>query len=86
VPESDEIRALRSRVIDIADDVVQLRRSAPDAARELDRIRTELVRLEAALRPFVGLAAQWDYGSARQPDVEHEIVSAAETLRRNFGT
>jgi hypothetical protein len=74
VPESDEIRALRSRVIDIADDVIQLRRSAPEAARELDRIRTELVRLEAALRPFVGLAAQWDYDSALRPAVEHESV------------
>jgi hypothetical protein len=84
--ESDEIRALWSRVIDIANDVIQLRCSAPEAARELDRVRTNLVRLEDALRPFVGLAAEWDYNPGRRPDVEREILSAGETLRRNVGT
>ncbi len=86
MPESDEIRALRSRVTDIANDVIQLRRSAPEAALELDRLRASLVLLETALRPFVGLAAEWDYDPARRPEVEREILSAAETLRRNFGT
>jgi hypothetical protein len=86
MPESDEIRALWSRVIDIANDVIQLRCSAPEAARELDRVRTNLVRVEGALRPFVGLAAEWDYNLGRRPEIEHEILSAAETLRRNFGT
>jgi hypothetical protein len=86
MPESDEIRTLWSRVIDIANDVIQQRCSAPEAARELDRVRTNLVELEDALRPFVGLAAEWDYNAGRRPEVEREILSAAETLRRNFGT
>lgn len=82
----DEIDALRSRVIEIANDIVQLRRAPPDAARELDRIRTELVRLEGALDPFVGLAADWDYYVDRRPEVEQHILSAAESLRRSLGT
>ena len=86
MPESDEMRVLWSRVIDIANDVIQLRSSAPEAALELDRLRANLVRLEYALRPFVGLAAEWDYNPGRRPEVEREILSAAETLRRNFGT
>jgi hypothetical protein len=82
----DEIDAIRSRIIEIVNDVVQLRRAPPDAAHELDRIRTELVRLEAALDPFVGLAADWDYHPDRRPEVEQHILRAAETLRRNFDT
>jgi hypothetical protein len=85
MPESAEMRALRSRVIDIANDIVQTRCSAPEAALELDRLRASLVLLESALRPFVGLAAEWDYNPDRRPEVEREILSAAETLRRNFG-
>ena len=83
--ENDEIRAIRLRVIEIANDVVQERRPPQDAARELDRIRTDLVRLEGALDPFVGLAAGWDYYVDRRPDYEREILIAAETLRRRFG-
>lgn len=82
----DELAALRSRIIDIVNDIVQLRRAPPDAARELDRIRTELVRLEGALDPFVGLAADWDYYVDRRSEVEQHILRAAETLRRNFDT
>ena len=82
----DEIDALRSRVIEIVNDIVQLRRAPPDAARELDRIRTALVRLEGALDPFVGLAAEWDYDPDRRDQIERRILSAAETLRRDFGT
>ena len=84
--ERDEIRALGSRVIDTIDDVVQLRRAPHGAARELDELRTELVMLEEALRPFVGLAAEWDYDPDRRHELEQEILRAAETLRRNFGT
>jgi hypothetical protein len=86
MPESDEIRALWSRVINLANDAIQLRCSAPEAARELDRVRTDLVRLEVALRPFVGRAAEWDYDVDRRPQVEREILSAADTLRRNSET
>jgi hypothetical protein len=84
VAGSDEIHALWSRVIGIADDVIQQRRAAQDAARELDRLRVGLVRLEEALRPFVGLAAQWDYDVDRREEREREILRAAETVRRNF--
>jgi hypothetical protein len=84
VPDGDEIRALWSLVIDAANDVIQQRRLAPDAARELDRLYLDLVRLKGALRPFVGLAAAWDYDPARRPEVEREILVAAETLRRHF--
>lgn len=82
----DEIDALRSRIIEIANDIVQLRRAPADAALELDRIRTELVRLEGALDPFVALAAEWDYNPDRRDELERIILSAAETLRRNFDT
>jgi hypothetical protein len=85
VTGSDETHALWSRVIGIADDVIQQRRPAQDAARELDQLRVELVRLEDALRPFVGLAAQWDYDVDRRQEREQEILRAAETVRRNFG-
>ena len=83
--DSGEIRALWSRVIDTANDIVQQRRAPYDAARELDLLRVELVRLEEALRPFVGLGAQWDYDADRRQECEHEILAAAETLRRSFG-
>ncbi len=71
-------------MIGIANDVIQQRRAAQDAARELDQLRVELVRLEEALRPFVGLAAQWDYDVDRREEREREILRAAETVRRNF--
>jgi len=85
VTENDEIRAIRLRVIEIANDVVQERHSPQDAARELDRIRSDLVRHGEALDPFVGLAAAWDYDVDRRPEYEREILIAAETLRRRFG-
>lgn len=56
------------------------------AARELERLRTELVTLGAALDPFVGLAAEWDYDPERRDELERQILNAAETLRRNFDT
>ena len=82
----DEIRALRSRVIDTVNDIVQQRRPPSDAARELDELRAELVLLEEALGPFVGLAAEWDYDPDRRHAIEHDILNAAESLRRNLGT
>ena len=82
---SDEIRAVWSRVIDTANDILQQRREPHDGARELDQLYVELVRLEEALRPFVGLAAEWDYYADRREECERQILSAAETLRRNFG-
>lgn len=81
-----EIDGLRSRIIDTVDDIVQLRRPPPAAARELERLRTELVTLGAALDPFVGLAAEWDYDPDRRDELERQILNAAETLRRNFDT
>jgi hypothetical protein len=85
VADNDEIRALWSRVMDAVHDIIQQRRPAPEAARELDGLYVDLVRLEDALRPFVGLAARWDYDAARRPECEHEILVAAEALRRNSG-
>ena len=72
-------------MIEIANDVVQERRPPQVAARELDRIRTDLVRLGEALDPFVGLAATWDYDPDRRPEYEREVLIPAETLRRRFG-
>ncbi len=82
--ESEEIEALTSRVIEAIHDLINEKRPAPEVAHDLDRLRTHLVRLEIALRPFVGIAAEWDYNPARRPEIEREIVLAAESLRRNL--
>lgn len=82
--ENDEVRALWSKVLDAAEDIVQERRPAPETAHDLERLYVDLVRLRDAVEPFVGLAAQWDYDVDRREECEHEILVAAETLRRTF--
>ncbi len=82
--DTDEVRAVWSRVLDAAQDISQQRRPAPETAHELERLYVEIVRLQGALEPFVGLAAQWDYDIDRRPECEQEILVAAETLRRKF--
>lgn len=82
--ENDEVRALWSQVLGAAEDIIQQRRPGPDTAHELERLYVELVRLQGALEPFVGLAAQWDIDTDRRSEREHEILVAAETLRRKF--
>ena len=82
---SDETRELWSHVIETVNDIIQQRREPAEAARELDALRAELVLLGEALLPFVGLAAQWDYDVDHRYEHAHEIVRAAETLRRGFG-
>lgn len=82
--DTDEVRAVWSRVLDAAEDIIQRRRPAHETAHELERLYVEIVRLQGALEPLVGLAAQWDYDVARRPEREQEILSAAETLRRKF--
>jgi hypothetical protein len=84
VSTSDEIQALRSRVIETVYDIVNERRPVAEAAHELDRLRVDLVRLEVALRPFVGIAAEWDCNPERRSEIEDGIISAAESLRRNL--
>jgi hypothetical protein len=82
--EGDEIDAIWARALHTANEIIQRRRNPVDAARELDQLRVELVRLEAALERFVGLAATWDYDPVRRDEIEHDILIAAETFRRNF--
>jgi hypothetical protein len=86
VPEGDQIQALRSRVIETVCELLNERRPAPEAARELDRLRTELVRLEVAIEPLVGLAPEWEYYPDRRPDIERKILSAADSVRRKVET
>ena len=81
---SDATAAIVVRVIDTASDVIQGRRAPQDGARDLERIRTDVVRLEAALRPFIGLAAEWDLYTDRRPEIERDMLVAAETLRRSL--
>ena len=71
-----------AQALDIANDVIQRRRDPAEAARDLDRLRTELVKFGAALDGFVGLWAAWDYDTARRDEIEREILIAAETFRR----
>jgi hypothetical protein len=80
--EGDEVDAIWARVIDTINDIIQQRREPLDAASELDELRVKLVRLEAALRPFVEFAAGADYDSSRRDEIRHEILIAAETFRR----
>ena len=80
----DEIDAIWARALDAANDIIQQRRDPVEAASELDHLRTELVRLGAALERFVGLAAVWDYDTSRRKEIEHDILMAAETFRRNY--
>jgi hypothetical protein len=84
VAETDEVRALWSRVLDAAKDIIQQNRPAPETAHELERLYVDLVRLQRALEPFVALAAQWEHDTDRRTECEHEILVAAETLRRKF--
>lgn len=84
MPEGEEIQALRSRILKSARDIIDGTQPPTEAARELDGIRTNLVHLEVAFRPFAGLAGKWDYDPDRRFDIEREILSAAESLRRSL--
>jgi len=55
-----------------------------DAARERDRLRTDLVHLWVALEPFAGIAAGRDYDRERRSEIEREIRSKADSLRRGL--
>ena len=52
----EELDALIARVVAIANDVLQDRRSPYEGASELWRLSSEMYDLPEALLPFVGLA------------------------------
>jgi hypothetical protein len=79
-----DVDALWARALDTVNEIIQQRRQPADAARDLDRMHTELVRLSGALEPFVGQWAAWDYDPGRRHEVERTILSAAETFRRAY--
>jgi hypothetical protein len=81
----DEIDAIWARVFDAVHDILQQRRDPVEVAGELDDLRFEVMRLEAALERFAGLAEEhWDAIPHRQKEIEHDILIAAEKLRRKF--
>ena len=80
----EAIDALWALALDTANDVIQQKRDPAEGARDLDRLRTELVSFGAALDGFVGLWAAWDYDTARRDEVERDILNAAETFRRTY--
>jgi hypothetical protein len=82
VNERAVIDAIWGRVLDIANDIIQLRRDPVDAVRELNDLRVELFRIEAALGRFVDLPTSWDDDPRRRKEIEHEILIAADTFRR----
>ncbi|HEV8103522.1 MAG TPA: DUF2283 domain-containing protein [Gaiellaceae bacterium] len=79
-----DINAIWARIVEALHDITKQARAPADAARELDRLYVEVSKIKAALRPFVGLAAGWDYDANRRDETERTIVSAAESLRREL--
>jgi len=95
--ELRELEALRSRLLETANDTIQERRAPGDAARELYEIYVSLVKLEVLLQPFISLAPPWEYYDEIEQKVleedreeieqiEQKIVVAAETLRRKLSS
>lgn len=80
----DDAQALKAHIFETVRDIVYERRTAVDAARDLDSLRSNLVLLSAALDPFVGQAARWDLYPEDRSEIETEIRSAAESLRRKL--
>ena len=49
-----------ARVVEIATEVMQERRTPYDGAKELWPLSAAMYDLPEALRPFVGLASEWE--------------------------
>jgi hypothetical protein len=85
VSEFGEVNAVWARVVGTAQDILHDRRAPYEAARELWRLRNEVAQIEEALRPFVGLASEWEDTPDHRSDYEQDIRLAAESVRRKFG-
>jgi hypothetical protein len=80
-----EIDAVVARALERANEVLQGTRAPYEGARELWRLSNDLSELVDALRPFAGLASEWEDNPAHRSEYENDIRIEAETFRRRFG-
>jgi hypothetical protein len=81
----EELDALIARMVEVANDVLQERRTPSDGARELWRLWSEMSDLPDTLPPFVALASEWEDHSAGRAEFDREIMIEMERLRRRLG-
>jgi hypothetical protein len=81
----EELDALIARVVEIANEVLQEKRTPYDGAKELWRLSSAMWELPDALLPFVGLASEWEDHPTHRAEFDHDITLAMERLRRRFG-
>lgn len=81
----EELDALIARVVEIANDVLQEKRTPYEGAKELWSLSSAMWELPDALLPFVGLASEWEDDPAHRDEFDHDITLAMERLRRSFG-
>jgi len=81
----EEIGAVRAVILDCARGVLEGHVTPRSGAAALNFIRSELETLAAQLSVFQGLDSQLDDHLLKAPpDLEHDVVLAAERLRREL--
>jgi hypothetical protein len=80
-----ELDALIARVVEVATDVLEEKRTPYDGAKELWGLSSEMWELPGALLPFVGLASEWEDHPDHRTDFDRDITIEMERLRRRFG-
>jgi hypothetical protein len=80
-----EVEAVKERAVACANRVLQGTVAPSQGARELWLLSVEVEELADALRPFVGLASEWQDDPANREAYDKGIRDEAERLRRRFG-
>ena len=81
----DEVGTVIARAVAHAHSIVQGTTTPYDGARELWRMEADLDGLVEALRPFVGLASEWEDDPAHREAYEREIYATADRFMARFG-
>jgi hypothetical protein len=80
-----EIGALAERAVAIANEIIQGETDPYPGAKQLWLLRTELAALEEDLRPFAGLASEWEDAPAQREATERDIIASADRFRAHRG-
>ena len=82
IPPMDDLIAVRLVTLSVADKIVSGDLHPYIGARLLwTRVATEGPAAEPALRPFIGLASEWEDGSEHRSEYEALIVEEAQSAR-----
>ena len=81
----DHVSEITERAVAIANEILQGKTDPYPGAKQLWLLCTELAALEEELRPFVGLASEWEDVPAQREAYERDIIAAADRFRAHRG-